>query len=184
MRPALSQRSSAASTKISNCRRRPEKLLLLWLAPNKNDNTFCEGKVWVFSDVGNSGGPTPTSQKSVFRKTEKGKATYLPGWDQHERIGAITALQTQEQGSERRQHWAEPSNTSLLSASTEGSEGLQCKFVHDILGYFCLIAFKKSSFSSPYWENCSQSKPMFYCTHMLSQCCAPELQGCTATICR
>lgn len=114
-----------------------------WLALNKND-AFYEGKTWakgltVFSKVGNSGGPTSLSPNISVHQTEKAKATYLPGRDEHERVGTVTALQHTRAGLWEEQHWTEPSTPPCSQPA--GSQGLYCKFVHDIFGYFCPTAF-------------------------------------------
>lgn len=92
-----------------------------WLALKKND-AFYEGKTWakgltVFSKVGNSGGPTSPSPNISVHQTEKGKATYLPGRDEHERVGTVTALQTHKSRALRGAALNRALHTSLLSAS-------------------------------------------------------------------
>lgn len=104
MSPALSQRGSAASTKISNCR--TEELLLSYSGwyRTKTTTLFVRARseqkdLTVFSNVGNSAGSTSTSPK-IGVQTEWERKSHLPPWLGRARVhrGRHCAVNTQEQG--------------------------------------------------------------------------------------
>lgn len=95
------------------------------------------------------GGATSTSPK-ISVQTDWERKSHLPpslGRARAHRAHRYAA-NTQEQGPSEKAALSSPSTPPLLPASTEGSEGLQCKSAHNILGYFCPTAFKNKSFTN------------------------------------